>query len=647
MLVDAGIVCTTNNRYLSKNINRLRCGTDYVFYRIAQVRPKCIAILIEIYCFAVMLRSLPFRSGKTIELGGDARQLMLEGIDSIASAVGVTLGPKGRNVIIRLPSGEPQITKDGVTVARSIEFHDQFEDIGARLIRQVAGKTNDVAGDGTTTATILASNFFLQGYKSVSTGANPMDLKRGIDAAVELVLESLREQTRPVSDLPMLENVATISANGERNLGRLIAAAVQAVGSEGFITVTSGSTTLTDWTRYDGWSMEKGFTSSNLVTDHELLECRLDNVLVFVTAQPFDSVSAAIRLLEHAKAQGRPLFLVSPSFSEEVMAIITANHTEKIVSCGLLAADELSVEELEDLAVSCNSAVQKVEAVNMVSSVASLLGTAAFASQTLDSTTISGTADVTSRVRFLCNRLERLITEEERERMRQRIAKLKRVYAVIRVGGRSALEILESKDRVTDALNAARNALAEGVVAGGGSALLHASKRIDEFLESAEERDEDWCRGLHIVQDALRLPMYTICENAGEEGAVMVENVLEYTDTSMGYDAQKGQYVNMFDCGIIDPVKVVRSCVVDAASVAGLMITTEAIICDYTGVTPKRENSTSPSNFLLNEPDAAGITLFTARDSLFRIEFNENRNNINNLKEPEKRKDTAPYGDPL
>lgn len=546
-----------------------------------------------------MFRTLYCCRGKTIEFGGDARQLMLNGIERIATAVGVTLGPKGRNVILRLPSGDPQITKDGVTVARSIEFHDQFEDIGAQLIRQVAGKTNDVAGDGTTTATILAWSIFAEGYKSVSTGANPMDLKRGIDLAVDVVLESLQEQTRPVPDTATLENVATISANGDAHLGRLIAAAVQAVGSDGFVSVVSGNSTRTEWCRYDGWSCERGFSSSELVTDQEKLVCRLEEPLLFVTGQVFDSVPAVLRLLDYAKQKNKPIFFVAPSFSEPIQNTIEINHKAKIVTCGKLSTNELHAEELEDLASSCTTGVQKLSAVEMADDVGSLLGSASFVEQNIDSTTISGNADVTSRIRLLSSRLDRLLTEEERESMRERIAKLKRVYAVIRVGGRSALEISESKDRVVDALNAARSALAEGVVAGGGSALLHASKRLDELLANDEDMDQDRRSGLLIVRNAARLPIRKISENAGEEGAVTVENVAEYADTSMGYDAQKGEYVNMFDCGIVDPVRVVRSCIIDAASVAGLMITTEASVCDYTGAEPKHE-SQSPSDFLLS-----------------------------------------------
>lgn len=514
---------------------------------------------------------------------------MLAGIERIATAVGVTLGPKGRNVIIRQPNGEPKITKDGVTVARSIEFNDQFEDIGAKLIRQVAGKTNDVAGDGTTTATILAWSIFAEGYKSVATGANPMDLKRGVDAAVEVVLDSLAEQTRPVSDLETLENVATISANGERQLGVLISRAVQSVGVDGYINVLDGNSTATEWTHHDGWSIEHGFVSPALVTDGEKLRSHLDNPLVFVAAEPMESVNDAVRLLEAAKATSRPLVFIGPSFSDAVLQTIIHNHEQGVVPCGVVACGkEVEEGELHDVATSCGCSVERIESIAHVDDVTCLLGSAIFFEQTMDSTTVSGGADTTVRVRMLQNRLERLMTEESRDTMRMRISKLNRTYAVIRVGGRSAIEISESKDRVIDALNASRNALAEGIVAGGGAALLHASKRLDDMLLNDDEMEQDRRTGILIVRNAIRLPIKKICENAGEEGAVNVENVLEYQDTAMGYDAQRGEYVDMFATGIVDPVRVVRSCVVDAASVAGLMITTEASVCDYRPSPDKR-----------------------------------------------------------
>lgn len=519
--------------------------------------------------------------GRTLQFGDDARELMLNGVKNIAKAVGVTLGPKGRNVVIRQPNGEPKITKDGVTVARSIQFDNQFEDVGARLIRQVAGKTNDVAGDGTTTATILAWSIFEEGYKCVATGANPMDLKRGIDAAAQEILKSLRSQRRPVNDLATLENVATISANGERPLGVLIAGAVQSVGVNGFIQVLDGSSPKTEWCKYDGWSTERGFVSSQLVTDPSELRSTLPNPLVFVTEQPFESLDGILKLLEAAKAAGKPLVLVAQRVSDDVLSTIVANHLHGVVQCGVVTY-EPTRGEFDDLAASCGCAVELVESIGRVSDAATLMGQATKFEQTMDNTVISGTADVSGRIRILQGKYDRSLMDTEKETLRERMAKLARNFGVIRVGGRTAIEVSESKDRVIDALNAARNALADGIVAGGGAALIHAIKHLDKLLLEDESLADDRRTGMLIVRDAARLPMKMIASNAGVEGSVIVEEVLESTDTAFGYDAQNDKFVNMFDAGIVDPLKVVASCVSDAASIVGLMITTEVSICDHT-----------------------------------------------------------------
>ena len=519
--------------------------------------------------------------GKTVVFGGEARERMLYGIERIAKAVAVTLGPKGRNVIIRQPDGEPKITKDGVTVARSIEFRDQFEDIGAKLIRQVAGKTNDVAGDGTTTATILAWSIFAEGYKCVATGANPMDLKRGIDLAVAELTEGLNAQKRAVADQQTLENVATISANSDRPLGTLIASAVQAVGADGFIEVLDGSCVKTSWVRHEGWSTESGFVDSSLVTDGEHLCSEVTNALTFVTTDPLECVEDFLVLLEVAATLKRPLAVVSPAVSEAVIKAAVLNHQHgaaKIVLCAMPKATE---EDFQDCAIACSSSIVKVETLRRVSDVVVLLGSAEKVTQTMDSTVLLGTGDVTARVRLLQERIGRAFSEDQREVLRARMAKLNKSFAVIRVGGRSVVEIGESKDRVVDALNAARNALADGIVGGGGSALVHASKRLDTILMENEDLEQDRRMGIMIVRNAAKLPARLIGDNAGVEGAVVVGNLEEYEDTVMGYDAQNDRYVNMFDAGIIDPIKVVRSCLNDAASVAGLMITTEASVCDF------------------------------------------------------------------
>ena len=518
--------------------------------------------------------------GKTVIFGGDARELMLNGIERIARAVGVTLGPKGRNVIIRQPNGEPKITKDGVTVARSIEFNDQFEDVGARLIRQVASKTNDVAGDGTTTATVLAWQIFQEGYKSVATGANPMDLKRGIDYAVKIIVDDLKKQTRAVSDAATLENVATISANGERPMGKMIADAVTAVGVDGFISVLDGTSTATTWTKHAGWSTENGFVNSLLVTDQVELSSHVVNPFVFISSDPLESIPDLLRLLDACVLAKRPLVLVAPKFSDAVLQTIVANHVAGVIQCVVVSFTPRE-GELQDLAVACGTCVNNSHSVQQVVDVAAVLGTAAYGRQSMDSTVIAGEADIAARVRLLQAKFDRTLSDEERNNLRERISKLNKNFAVIRVGGHTAVEISESKDRVIDALNASKNALAEGIVAGGGAALLHASKRLDTILDTDEEMDQDRRTGVYIVRSAVRLPIRLITDNAGMEGAVIIDNVMEMTDSAMGYDAQNDKFVNMFDAGIIDPVKVVISTVLDAASVAGLMITTEASVCDH------------------------------------------------------------------
>lgn len=510
--------------------------------------------------------------------------MMLHGIERIARAVSVTLGPKGRNVIIRQANGEPKITKDGVTVARSIEFRNQFEDVGAKLIRQVASKTNDYAGDGTTTATVLAWSIFCEGYKSVATGANPMDLKRGIDVAVDVILESLRVQRREVTDKATLEHVATISANGERPLGTLIAEAVSAVGASGFIAVMDGRTPQTTWQRHRGWSTETGFINSALVTDANELTSTHENAVVFVCGEVMASVDDTLRLLEAAKEASKPLVLIAPGFSDDVVETVRANHVAGVVRCCLVVPAPMD-GVFEDVAASCGCPVSRGDSIGrLASSLQSVLGHATEVSQSMDCTVVVGAAEVASRVRLLHSKMERTLDDASREKLRERIAKLTGKFAVIRVGGMSSVAIGESKDRVIDALNSARAAIEEGIVAGGGAALLHATKQLDAMLLADEEMEQDRRTGILIVRNAARLPIKLIANNAGVEGPVVVDNVAEEQDTARGYDAQNDIYCDMFAAGIVDPVRVVRSCIIDAASVAGLMITTEASVCDHDGL---------------------------------------------------------------
>ena len=560
--------------------------------------------------------------GKIVQFGGDAREYMLNGVERISKAVSVTLGPKGRNVVIRQPNGEPKITKDGVTVARSIAFDNEFEDVGAKLIRQVAAKTNTVAGDGTTTATVLAWSIFAQGYKAVATGANPMDVKRGIDTAVALVCKALHENARPVKTIDDVRNVATISANGERPLGELIADAVTAVGSDGFLAVLEGQGQKTEWYRPDGWSLEQGFAASQrslatgsdnsgsasaivpsnlavpgtmtapFLTNLLKLQTELDNPLVVVLNHAFSDVSVTVTLLEAALSQRRPLLLVATQLHPDVILTMEQNHKGGVVLCCALELKG-DVAAMEDLAAVCATTPLSPEALSRLSvdGVAAVAGTAYRFVQSIDSTVVthhrSGAAVASSlapRVLFLEQKMQRTANEDEREALKARIAKLTGRFAVIRVGGQTAVEREESKDRVIDALNAAAAAISGGIVAGGGTALLHASRQLDTLLAADEDMPQDRRSGILIVRNAARLPMRIIADNAGVDGPVIIENVLEMNDAAKGYDAQNELYVDMFQAGIIDPLRVVRSCIEDAASIAGLMITTEATVCNDRGM---------------------------------------------------------------
>jgi chaperonin GroEL len=526
------------------------------------------------------LTSIPQADGaKSIRFGEEARASMLKGVERIAKAVGTTLGPKGRNVVIRQPNGEPKITKDGVTVARAIEFTDQYEDVGAKLIREVASNTNNVAGDGTTTATVLAWSIFAEGYKSVATGANPMDLKRGIDFAVELMVQHLESQKRMVNDEVTLENVATISANGERPLGRLIAKAVRSVGTDGFIGVALGRTQTTELQQYSGWSVEHGG-----------MEKKLGKSVVFICEGGLKVQHAplVIKLLESAKKQNAGLVIISAEQPDyDILDLLRVNDSTSRVPSMTVVVDSAQdpTSHLSDVAAACGTTVVRASQLNaefsaFYDSLVERSGRCSSAEQNIDCTVIHGDADVQETIRYLAQKKERTFSDEEREAYRARIAKLSKTFAVVRVGGRSHVAIVEARDRVIDALNAARAALQEGIVAGGGSALLHATKALDKLLQEDEEMEQDRRTGILIVRNAARLPCRMIVDNAGEEGPVVVEMLSETEETYKGYDAQKGEYCDMFAAGIVDPIRVVRSCITDAANVASLMITTEASICD-------------------------------------------------------------------
>ena len=526
---------------------------------------------------------------KDIRYGMEARKALLRGVENLVRAVGVTLGPKGRNVILEMPYAMPKITKDGVTVAKHIEFEDSFENLGANLVRQVAGLTNDNAGDGTTTATVLSGAIFTEGFKSAATGTNPMDLKRGIDLACKEVLMSLVEQARPITSKSEITQIATISANMDVEIGSLIGDAMQQVGNTGIITTQEGRSLNTELELVEGMSFDRGFTSPYFVTNTKSQKCELENSLVYVANRKLTSVSHVLPALNYAIQQKRPLIIIAEDVEGEAMHTFLYNKMQgRINGCCVRAPGfgDFRINQLQDIAVFTGA--------QMISEDLGLhldqndfnerfLGTCRKATISRDETILmegGGSAiAVEERVQMIKDMISAEDHEFNREKLVERLAKLSGGVAVIKVGGASEVEIGEKKDRIVDALNATRAAVAEGILAGGGTALLIASQRL-EALSKDRKLLPDIRTGVNIVKRAVRLPAKMISTNAGVEGSVVVGKVMARNDPSWGYNAQQGIYCNMFEAGIIDPMKVVKSCVVNACSVAGLMITTEAAIVE-------------------------------------------------------------------
>jgi chaperonin GroEL len=526
---------------------------------------------------------------KEIRYGIAARKSLLRGVENLARAVAVTLGPKGRNVILEVPYAAPKITKDGVTVAKAIEFENSFENLGAQLVRQVAGLTNDTAGDGTTTATVLSAAIFTEGFKSVATGTNPMDLKRGIDLACKEVIVSLTEQARPVTAKSEITQVAMISANMDRDIGALIGDAMQQVGKDGVITTAEGRTLNTELELVEGMSFDRGFLSPYFVTNTRTQKCELENALVFVANRKLTTVAHILPALNHAVQTKKPLIVIADEVEGEALHTFLYNKMQnKLTGCCVKAPGfgDFRINMLQDIAVFTGA--------QMVSEDLGLnldqndfneryLGFCKKATITRDETILmegGGSAiAIEERVQMIKDLVAVEDHEFNREKLVERLAKLSGGVAVIKVGGASEVEIAEKKDRIVDALNATRAAVAEGILAGGGTALLLASKRL-ETLSRDRSLVPDMRTGVNIVKNAIKLPAKLIAQNAGVEGAVVVGKILQRGDASFGYDAQAGTYGDMFAAGIIDPMKVVKSCVVNACSVAGLMITTEAAVCE-------------------------------------------------------------------
>ena len=523
-------------------------------------------------------------AAKDIKFDTDARDRMLRGVNTLANAVKVTLGPKGRNVVLDKSFGAPRITKDGVTVAKEIELDDKFENMGAQMVKEVASRTNDEAGDGTTTATVLAQAIVTEGTKSVAAGMNPMDLKRGIDLAVKKVVSELTSASRPVSDSAEVAQVGTISANGEESIGSQIADAMQKVGNEGVITVEENKGLETETDVVEGMQFDRGYLSPYFVTNADKMTTELEDALILLHEKKLSSLQPMVPLLETVIQSGKPLVIVAEDVDGEALATLVVNKLRgglKIAAVKAPGFGDRRKAMLQDLAILTGGQVisedlgMKLENVGM-----DMLGTAKKTSITKDETTIvdgaGEKAEIEARVAQIRGQIEETSSDYDREKLQERLAKLAGGVAVIRVGGNSEVEVKERKDRVDDALNATRAAVQEGVIVGGGVALIQAGNALTKL----KGVNSDQNAGIAIVKRALEAPLRQIAENAGVDGAVVAGKIRESSDKAFGFNAQTEEYGDMFKFGVIDPTKVVRTALEDAASIAGLLITTEAMVAD-------------------------------------------------------------------
>jgi len=523
-------------------------------------------------------------AAKDVKFGTDARNRMLSGVNILADAVKVTLGPKGRNVVLDKSFGAPRITKDGVSVAKEIELEDKFENMGAQMVKEVASRTNDEAGDGTTTATLLAQAIVREGMKSVAAGMNPMDLKRGIDTATTTVVDAIKAAARPVTDSAEVAQVGTISANGEADIGQQIADAMQRVGNEGVITVEENKGLETETVVVEGMQFDRGYLSPYFVTNPDKMTTELEDAIILLHEKKLSSLQPMVPLLEQVIQSGKPLLIIAEDVEGEALATLVVNKLRgglKIAAVKAPGFGDRRKAMLQDLAILTGGQVisedlgMKLESVTM-----DMLGSAKRVSITKDETTIvdglGEKAEIEARVAQIRGQIEETTSDYDREKLQERVAKLAGGVAVIRVGGMTEVEVKERKDRVDDALNATRAAVQEGVVVGGGVALVQAGKA----LASLEGVNPDQTAGIKIVARAIEAPLRQIAENAGVDGAVVAGKVRESDDLSFGFNAQTEEYGDLFAFGVIDPAKVVRTALEDAASVAGLLITTEAMVAD-------------------------------------------------------------------
>src|SRR6516164_490 len=523
-------------------------------------------------------------AAKEVKFSQDARERMLRGVDILTNAVKVTLGPKGRNVVLDKSFGAPRVTKDGVTVAKEIELEDKFENMGAQMLREVASKTSDIAGDGTTTATVLAQAIVKEGIKLVAAGMNPMDLKRGIDLAVAEVVKDIARQAKKVKSSEEIAQVGTVAANGEKEIGQMIAKAMQKVGNEGVITVEEAKSLESELEVVEGMQFDRGYISPYFITNVEKMVAELENPYILIYEKKLPGLQSLLPLLELVVQSGKPLLIIAEDVEGEALATLVVNKLRgglKVAAVKAPGFGDRRKAMLQDIAVlTAGELISEDLGIKLENVTVQMLGKAKRVTVTKDDTTIvdgaGKKADIEARIAQIKQQIEDTTSDYDKEKLQERLAKLAGGVAVIKVGGSSEVEVKEKKDRVDDALNATRAAVEEGIVAGGGVALLKASKVLDGFKGDNDDQEA----GVAIVRRALQAPIRQIAENAGVEGSIVVGKVLENKSETFGFNAQTEEYVDLVQAGVIDPAKVVRTALQDAASVSGLMITTEAAIAD-------------------------------------------------------------------
>jgi len=523
-------------------------------------------------------------SAKDVKFSDDARERMLRGVDILANAVKVTLGPKGRNVVLDKSFGAPRITKDGVTVAKEIELDDKFENMGAQMVREVAQKTNDLAGDGTTTATVLAQAIVREGAKSVAAGMNPMDLKRGIDIAVTAVVKDIEKRAKKVGSSAEVAQVGTISSNGDANIGQMIAKAMQKVGNEGVITVEEAKSLETEVDIVEGMQFDRGYISPYFITNAEKMLAELEDAYILLHEKKLSGLQSMLPVLEAVVQSGKPLIIIAEDVEGEAIATLVVNKLRgglKVAAVKAPGFGDRRKAMLEDIAIlTGGQLISEDLGIKLENVTTAMLGRAKKVIIEKEKTTIvhgaGKKADIEARVGQIKAQIEETTSDYDREKLQERLAKLAGGVAVIKVGGATEIEVKEKKDRVEDALNATRAAVEEGIVPGGGVALLRAKKAVGRI----HDENPDVQAGINIVLKALEAPIRQIAENSGVEGSIVVGKIMDHKSETYGFDAQEEKYVDMIDAGIVDPAKVVRTALQDAGSVAGLLVTTEAMVAE-------------------------------------------------------------------